>query len=101
VIDEAIVREMASDLGFDARMNVHARIPSMDIPATWSPNAEEPEEVLPPAKAAGAIQENPPVPEIPLDLVPEPQPVEEDPQITSDDLDLKLEEFFEDTFKDN
>ena len=72
----------------------------MDIPATWSPKAEEPEDVEPPAEAAGAIQEDPSGPEIPLDLVPEPQPVD-DPQITSDDLDIKLEEFFEDTFKDN
>ena len=34
VIDEAIVREMAADLGFDARLDTRSRIPSMDIPAT-------------------------------------------------------------------
>lgn len=100
VIDEAIVREMAADLGFDVRMDAHARIPSMDIPATWSPKAEEPEKVVSPDEASMTNQENPVVPEIPRDLVQEPQP-EEDPQITSDDLDIKLEEFFEDTFKDN
>jgi type II secretory pathway predicted ATPase ExeA len=100
VIDEAIVREMAADLGFDVRMDAHSRVPSMDIPATWSPKAAEPETVEPPDEVAMANQENPVVPEIPQDLVPEPQ-LEEDPQITSDDLDIKLEEFFEDTFKDN
>jgi hypothetical protein len=113
VIDEAIVREMAADLGFDARLDAHARVPSMDIPANWSPGAStaEPQLFVPPeeaaetpetpvAEAVDATRENPPVPELPPELEPEPQPVE-DPQITSDDLDIKLEEFFEDTFKES
>jgi len=99
VLDEAIVTEMAADLGFDARMNARADIPSMDIPADWTPNGVKAEDVIP-AELPDSAQENPPVPEIPSDPVPE-QFQEQTSQITSDDLDIKLEEFFEDTFKDN
>jgi len=99
VIDEAIVREMAADLGFDARRETHADIPSMDIPAAWTPEGVQVEDVIPP-EILNQTQNNPPVPEIPPDppLAPQPAP---DADITSDDLDVKLEEFFEDTFKDN
>ena len=45
----------------------------------------------------GAQQENPFVPEIPAEQAPE----QTEAQITSDDLDIKLEEFFEDTFKES
>ena len=99
VIDEAIVREMATDLGFDARMGAQAEIPSMDIPAHWTPDGVQEEEVT----ADGVIQPtqvNPPVPEIPPDP-PGEQPRVQNSDITSDDLDLKLEEFFEDTFKES
>ena len=96
VIDEAIVKEMASDLGFDARMDAHAEIPSMDIPAAWTPDGVQAEDVIPVEILEGA-QENPFVPEIPAEQAPE----QTEAQITSDDLDIKLEEFFEDTFKES
>ena len=99
VIDEAIVKEMAADLGFDARLDAHAAIPSMDIPAAWTPEGVQVEDVIP-TEILNQTQQNPPVPEIPPDPLSIPQPVP-DADITSDDLDLKLEEFFEDTFKDN
>ena len=99
IIDEAIVREMATDLGFDARLGSQAEIPSMDIPAHWTPDGDLEEEVI-----AGDVipqtQANPPVPEIPPDP-PGAQPRVPNSDITSDDLDLKLEEFFEDTFKES
>lgn len=99
VVDEAIVREMASDLGFDARMVANADIPSMDIPTDWTPDSVQAEDVIPDQILVEA-QENPRVPEIPPDPPPE-QPETQSAQVTSDDLDLKLEEFFEDTFKES
>jgi len=97
VLDEAIVKEMASDLGFDARMDAHAEIPSMDIPAAWTPDGVQAEDIIPVEILEGAQQENPSVPELP----PDPPPEQAEAQITSDDLDIKLEEFFEDTFKES
>ena len=99
VIDESIVKEMADDLGFDARMSAHADIPSMDIPADWTPDGVQAEDIIP-AELLKQAQENQPVPEIPPDLS-QKQPEAQDTQISSDDLDIKLEEFFEDTFKDS
>lgn len=99
VIDEAIVREMAADLGFGGRMVSHGDIPSMDIPASWTPAGVQTEDIIP-ADILEQVQESPPVPEIPPDMPLEPQQVK-DAEITSDDLDLKLEEFFEDTFKES
>ncbi|MCJ7499226.1 AAA family ATPase [bacterium] len=99
VIDENIVKEMAADLGFDARIDSRADIPSMDIPAAWTPEGVKAEDVIP-AEVLVQTRKNPLVPEIPPDPVPE-QLQTQNAQITSDDLDLKLEEFFEDTFKDN
>ena len=97
-IDEAIVREMATDLGFEARLDTGADIPSLDIPATWSPGGQT-EETLS-ADMLEQTQDNPPVPEIPPEPPPEGRQIQ-DAQITSDDLDMKLEEFFEDTFKES
>jgi type II secretory pathway predicted ATPase ExeA len=100
VIDESIVREMASDLGFGSRMDIPGDIPSMDIPVTWSPGGAD--EMGPPSDDPElSTQAHPSVPEIPPDPPSETAPPAEDPQITSDDLDLKLEEFFEDTFKES
>ena len=99
VIDENIVKEMAADLGFDARIDSRADIPSMDIPATWTPEGVKAEDVIP-AEVLVQTRKNPLVPEIPPNPVPE-QLEPQSAQVTSDDLDLKLEEFFEDTFKDN
>ena len=99
VIDENIVNEMAADLGFDARIDTRADIPSMDIPAAWSPDGVKVEDVIP-AELLVQTRKNPVVPEIPPEPVPE-QLEPQSAQVTSDDLDLKLEEFFEDTFKDN
>ncbi|UCF89078.1 MAG: AAA family ATPase [bacterium] len=94
VIDEAIVQEMAMDLGFAAGMAASAEIPSLDIPAQWTPSGLPPEEVMPPEIVEGG-QEFPAATE----LLSEPL-LEQEANITSDDLDLKLEEFFEDTFKE-
>jgi general secretion pathway protein A len=99
VIDEDIVKEMAADLGFDARIDTRADIPSMDIPAAWTPDGVKVEDVIP-AELLVQTRKVPVVPEIPPEPVPE-QLQTQSAQITSDDLDLKLEEFFEDTFKDN
>ena len=99
MIDEAIVMEMAADLGFDARMDSRADIPSMDIPASWTPEGVKAEDVIP-AEMLVQTQKNPLVPELPPDPVPE-QLQPQSAQVTSDDLDLKLEEFFEDTFKES
>jgi len=99
VIDEAIVKEMAADLGFDARIGAHAGIPSMDIPASWTPGEMKAEDGIP-AGVLEQTQQNQPAPEVPAEL-PREQPGVLDDQISSDDLDLKLEEFFEDTFKES
>ena len=99
VIDEEIVKEMAADLGFDARIDTRADIPSMDIPAAWTPEGVKVEDVIP-AELLVQAQKNPVVPEISPEPVPE-QLQTQNAQITSDDLDLKLEEFFEDTFKES
>lgn len=99
VIDEAIVREMATDLGFDARLSGRADIPSLDIPANWTPDAVRgPESAR--EEGVQATQVNPPVPDLPQDP-PDARPQVADSDITSDDLDQKLEEFFEDTFKES
>jgi type II secretory pathway predicted ATPase ExeA len=100
IIDEAIVKEMAADLGFGTRMDIQGDIPSMDIPAAWVPGGAD-ETEPDPDDAPLPQQENPPVPEIPPDPPTQTATAAEDPQITSDDLDMKLEEFFEDTFKES
>lgn len=99
VIDEAIVQEMAADLGFEHRKDADAEIPSLDIPAGWSPDGIQEEDTVPPEIVEGA-QENPVVPELPPDP-PSEQAEAQESNITSDDLDIKLEEFFEDTFKES
>ncbi|MDT8365908.1 MAG: AAA family ATPase [bacterium] len=99
VIDETIVMEMAADLGFDARMDNRADIPSMAIPASWNPDGVNAEDVIPGEMLVQNLK-NPVVPEILLEAVPE-QLQTQNAQITSEDLDLKLEEFFEDTFKES
>jgi general secretion pathway protein A len=99
VIDEGIVREMAVDLGFDTGAAAHSGIPSMDIPASWTPGGGQPEDFAS-APVATRAQEQPPLTEMPMDPVTQ-QPQPQEAQITSDDLDLKLEEFFEDTFKES
>lgn len=118
VIDESIVLEMASDLGFDARLDAHADIPLMDIPAEWSPEGIRPEDVIPEdilkaadkanaADSAQAVEPSFDIPGIPdmLDIpdMAMPQVSTEPPTSGSatDDLDVKLEEFFEDTFKES
>jgi len=99
VIDEAIVEEMAADLGFKARVDLHGDIPSLDIPADWTPEGVQVEDIIP-AELLAQTQQNPSVPEIPPDPLPK-QPDVSNTQVTSDDLDVKLEEFFEDTFKES
>ena len=78
-------------------MDAHAKIPSMDIPAAWTPDGVQAEDIIPVEILEGAQQVNPTVPELP----PDPPPEKVEAQITSDDLDIKLEEFFEDTFKES
>jgi type II secretory pathway predicted ATPase ExeA len=98
VIDEAIVREMAVDLGFDTGV-AHTGIPLMDIPASWVPGGGHSDD-LPAMEALDPPREDQPVQERPLGPVPEEEPGQP-AEIASDDLDVKLEEFFEDTFKEN
>ncbi len=100
VIDETIVKEMASDLGYDARKEAHAGIPSLDIPADWTPSGVQAEDVVP-AEMLEQAQKNSPVPQIPLGLALRLPETHTGRTVTSDDLDLKLEEFFEETFKES
>ena len=99
VVDDAIVKEMAMDLGFDTGVAFQTGIPSLDLPASWEPDGPPDAEPVP-GEVPEQSQENPPVPDIPPEPVPQYQ---EQPsaQISSDDLDEKLEEFFEDTFKES
>ena len=53
-----------------------------------------------PAGVLEQTHQNQPAPEVPAEL-PREQPEVLDDQISSDDLDMKLEEFFEDTFKES
>lgn len=99
VIDEAIVKEMALDLGFDTGMTSRTSIPSLDLPASWAPGILQDEDAVP-GEVHEQAEENPPVPEMPSEPVPQHH-VEPSAQISSDDLDEKLEEFFEDTFKES
>lgn len=118
IIDDSIVQEMASDLGFDARHVADADIPSMDIPAQWTPEGIKPEDVIPEdiLKEADAANETvaaqgeeldfdiptvPDTPEIPDMAIPRPAPEPPAGGASTDDLDMKLEEFFEDTFKES
>jgi hypothetical protein len=116
VIDESIVEEMASDLGFDARLDTEADIPSLDIPADWSPQGVQTADQANGAPAPQTPEQSldiPPIPEVPevpeisevLDIpdiaVPQPVPETVPEGNPADDLDVKLEEFFEETFKDN
>jgi general secretion pathway protein A len=107
VIDDSIVREMASDLGFDTKTDAHADIPSINLPATWVPEGVKVEDVLP----DHLLKKSPDLPEdgadgkkvfdAPANAVntkPAAQPAGPTPD---DDLDLRLEEFFEDTFKES
>jgi type II secretory pathway predicted ATPase ExeA len=96
MIDETIVKEMASDLGYDARKEAHAGIPSMDIPADWTPSGVQAEDMIP-AEMLEQAQKSPSVPQESFSGQPETPAA----QVTSEDLDLKLEEFFEDTFKES
>lgn len=103
VIDEDIVKEMALDLGFEGRTGSQAGIPSMDIPASWSPEGVNAEDVIPEEFLEKARRDQPAA-EVPGPSAADPptrEPGEEDAGITSDDLDMKLEEFFEDTFKES
>ncbi len=95
VIDEAIVQEMAADLGFETRMGATAEIPSLDIPAHWTPGSDQTQESMSPEILEGG-QPDLADPELIQDAPPQ-----QEANITSDDLDMKLEEFFEDTFKES
>jgi len=98
VLDDSIVREMASDLGFSLRPEGSMDIPSIDLPATWVP------EGIPVEEPAGESTETSVEKEMDEGSVgPDVQdfsPKEEKPD-QPDDLDLRLEEFFEDTFKES
>jgi type II secretory pathway predicted ATPase ExeA len=100
-IDSDVVREMASDLGFDTQLEAEVDIPSMELPAQWSPEStgEEPVQEAEPAPAAepaatgagnGPQEASGPSAPVMPDVAP----------TTSDELEAKLEEFFEDTFKE-
>lgn len=107
VIDDAIIQEMASDLGFESLAASRADIPSMDIPATWAPEGVKVEEIMPDEsvdeeKAVGEKNQM----EVDVPLSTEKPANGKDSAIDSmksqdDDLDVRLEEFFEDTFKES
>ena len=106
-IDDSIVREMASDLGFDKRSDGHADIPSLDIPATWVPEGMKIEDVIPgPLLEQNSTQPGggPGEQEV-LDVLADAALLDSGEKVVKptpeDDLDLRLEEFFEDTFKDS
>jgi general secretion pathway protein A len=107
IIDDAIVQEMASDLGFETRPDAQTDIPSLDIPADWAPQEVETEDVGledPNSRQPVSQQEvsdERQVPEI-LEIAAEQPPT--DTKTSSppdDDLDTRLEEFFENTFKES
>ncbi len=87
-----IVREMASDLGFDAQLEAAANVPSMDIPADWSPTSPEDFTEKSPEQGSIVDQEN--------IVISEPFSAEQDISDGDDDLDDRLKDFFEDTFKE-
>jgi hypothetical protein len=107
IVDESIVREMASDLGFDKKQDDQTDIPSIDIPATWAPGDALPEKGAPELSP----EPSPPLsgvsPEEPHAIgnsieTSQPDPGAEEVKVsTGDDLDDRLEEFFENTFREN
>lgn len=89
VIGPDIVREMASDLGFDKQVGSEIDIPSMEVPAQWGPEAVQ-------APATGSAEASDTVQQMPADSpVTAPSAADGGPP---DELEAKLEEFFEDTF---
>lgn len=97
VIDEAIVKEMASDLGFSLRIDSGVKIPSIDLPATWVPGGEktrDPSEGREEVDNEKEAVSGPPLPGAGVSA----RDRESD---RDDDLDLQLEEFFEDTFRES
>ena len=107
IIDDSIVREMASDLGFDTIQDAHADIPSLDIPANWVPEGKRIGTDVPgdPAESEPPSPEDRPhergVLEALVDASSADSGGEEVKTPPGDDLDLRLEEFFEDTFKES
>lgn len=81
-VDATVVREMAADLGFDIQLDAHDAIPSLDLVASWAPDRD--------TRAPEAAS--------PLQGVSGQAPAEQ--SAAADDLDLRLDEFFEDTFKE-
>ncbi len=98
IIDDAIVKEMASDLGFDGRRVDEEGVPSMDIPATWLPEGVKAEDVIPEEFLEPGLKE--PARQ-PSQAVPPDPPLAGPSKGPQDDLDVKLDEFFEDTFKES
>jgi len=107
VIDDAIVQEMASDLGFEHSAASRADIPSMDIPATWVPEGVKIEDIIPDDvldveradHPGNPVAEN--LPETAVERSGVIGRTGSPPQSPDDDLDVRLEEFFEDTFKES
>ncbi|MBN2720517.1 MAG: AAA family ATPase [Proteobacteria bacterium] len=97
VIDEAIVREMASDLGFDLRMDSDVKIPSIDLPATWIPGGEKSRQPSEGNEGEDNQKESVSGPPLPGAGVS----ARDGKSGKDDDLDLQLEEFFEDTFRES
>jgi type II secretory pathway predicted ATPase ExeA len=107
IVDESIVREMASDLGFDTLQETQANIPSMDIPASWNPGevlneGDVPESGpdLPPSSTEYQTGKRS-VLESLVDVSSTDSGGKEAEPSPGDDLDMRLDEFFEDTFKDS
>jgi type II secretory pathway predicted ATPase ExeA len=110
VIDDAIVQEMASDLGFESSIAKQADIPSMDIPATWVPEDGRMEDAVPDDTASVEQGRQPEIPVV-EEIQEKTQSTEPGSTVTTgahnspssadDDLDVRLEEFFEDTFKES
>ena len=98
VIDEAIVREMASDLGFSLRIDPGVKIPSIDLPATWVPGGEKTRAPVEGEKEGGCEKEAVSCAPLPGAAGVSARDKKTD---RDDDLDLQLEEFFEDTFRES
>jgi general secretion pathway protein A len=107
IIDDAIVQEMASDLGFESNTATRAGIPSMDIPAAWVPDGEKLEDIVP--VDAVNLEKTKRAEDLPAgDMSNKGETsavqaagVNAHSSSGDDDLDVQLEEFFEDTFKES